>query len=63
MSYSEELNNYIKYVNFDNKVIYDIGANEGEIIDFVLKNSNNSTIYGIEPHQHNIGILINFMNL
>ena len=59
MSYSEELNNYIKYVNFDNKVIYDIGANEGEIINFVLKNSNNSTIYGIEPHQHNIGILIN----
>lgn len=59
MSYSEELNNYIKYVDFDNKVIFDIGANEGEIINFLLEKSHNSIIYGIEPHQHNINILNN----
>ena len=57
MEYDEELNNYIKNVDFNNKLIFDIGANKGEIIDFILKNSNNSMIYGIEPHQYNINII------
>ena len=59
MAYDEELNNYIKYVDFNNKIVFDIGANEGDIIEFFLKNSNNSMLYGIEPHQHNINILNN----
>jgi FkbM family methyltransferase len=59
MEYDEELNNYIKYVDFNNKLIFDIGSNQGEIIDFILEKSTNSMIYGIEPHQHNIKILTN----
>ena len=57
MAYSEELNNYLKNVNFNNKSIYDIGANEGYMIDFFLNNSKGSEIYGVEPHPSNITIL------
>jgi FkbM family methyltransferase len=58
-NYDEELLNYIKNVNFNNKIIYDIGSNEGEIINFINYNSNNSKIFGIEPHPNNIITLNN----
>jgi len=64
MSYNEELNNYLKNINFDNSIIFDIGANEGEITNFILNNSNNSQINCIEPHPYNINILNNkFKNI
>ena len=56
MSYNLELKCYKHFCNFDNKIIYDIGANEGEITNFFLENSNNSTIY-VEPHPNNFKIL------
>jgi FkbM family methyltransferase len=62
MSYNEELNNYIKNIIFDNKIIYDIGANEGEITKFIFDNSKNSTINCVEPHPDNINILNNKFN-
>lgn len=57
MEYSEELTNYQKNIDFEGNVIFDIGANEGDIIEFMIKHTHNSVIYGIEPHQHNINIL------
>ena len=54
---NEELLSYKKYINFNNKNIYDIGANTGEMTDFFKINSKNSTIYSVEPHKSNIQIL------
>jgi len=54
---SEELNSYLKHVKFDNEVIYDIGANTGEMIQFFNKHSKNATIVGVEPHPNNIELL------
>lgn len=53
MSYNTELECYKINVNFYNKIIYDIGANEGSILEFFKNNSKNSTIIGIEPHPNN----------
>jgi len=33
---NEELDSYLNEINLDNEVIYDIGANEGEMINFFL---------------------------
>ena len=57
MSYNEELTSYLDNINFDNQIFYDIGANEGEILDFINKNSKNTILHGIEPHPDNIEIL------
>lgn len=54
---SEELNSYLNHVNFDNEVIYDIGANTGEMIQFFNKHSKNATIVGVEPHPNNVELL------
>ena len=54
---NEELQSYLSEINLDNEVIYDIGANKGEMINFFNKHSTNSQIIGIEPHPNNIQIL------
>ena len=54
---NEELLSYKINVNFDNKVICDIGANEGEMVNFFLRNSKDTKIIGIEPHMSNINKL------
>lgn len=59
---NEELLNYKKHINFNNKIIYDIGANEGVMTDFFIKNSNNSKIISLEPHQNNIELLTKKFN-
>lgn len=56
-NYSLEEESYLKHVVFDDKVIYDIGANTGELSNFFLDNSVNSKIHVVEPHPDNFKIL------
>ena len=37
------------YTSFKNLIIFDVGANEGETIDFFLSLFKNPTIYSFEP--------------
>tara|TARA_A100001015_G_C14946724_1_gene694970 strand:+ start:122 stop:841 length:720 start_codon:yes stop_codon:yes gene_type:complete len=62
MNYSKELRAYKHFCNLDNKIIYDIGANEGIITDFFKKNSINSKIIAIEPHPENYKLLLSKFN-
>tara|TARA_B100000575_G_C23012908_1_gene583431 strand:- start:164 stop:904 length:741 start_codon:yes stop_codon:yes gene_type:complete len=57
MSYNEELTSYLENVDFNNQSVYDIGANEGEILEFINNHSLNTSLHGIEPHPNNISIL------
>lgn len=54
---NQELESYNLHINFNNQIIYDIGANEGVMTNFFLKNSNNSEIIAVEPHKNNVDIL------
>jgi len=51
---NEELQSYLNNINLNNQIIYDIGANIGDMILFFDKYSKNSNIIGIEPHPYNI---------
>lgn len=52
----EELLNYKKYINFSNKIIFDIGANEGLMIQFFI-NNNADKVIAVEPQLDNLRIL------
>ena len=53
----EEYNSYRNAINFDYKIIIDIGANIGDVTHFFLNNSVNSSVLAIEPHPDNVSIL------
>lgn len=58
----EELASYLTHINLDNQVIYDIGANMGEMTQFFNKYAKNTKIIGVEPHPSNVEYLQQLFN-
>lgn len=54
---SEEINCCVQLLNYEPKLIIDIGANKGLYTEELLKKFPNSTYFLFEPSQHNIKIL------